>query len=72
MDDIKKLFGKAIRNRRNEMGISQEKLAEISKLHRTYIADVERGNRNISLENIFKLINALDMSLADFFMKYFS
>jgi transcriptional regulator with XRE-family HTH domain len=71
MENIKSRFGIAIRKRRIEIGISQEKLAEISSLHRTYIADVERGKRNISLENIAKLVKALGLSLAEFFSKYF-
>lgn len=70
MENMKSKFGIAVRKRRIELGLSQEKLAEISKLHRTYIADVERGERNISLENIAKLIKALDLSLAEFFSHY--
>ena len=70
MKNIKQQFGDAIKKRRSELGITQEKLAELSNLHRTYVADVERGKRNISLENIAKVIHALDLSLADFFKKY--
>ncbi len=71
MGSVKERFGQAIRKRRNELDITQEQLAESSGLHRTYLADVERGKRNISLENIVKLIDALNLSLAEFFKKYF-
>ena len=53
-------FGKAVRNRRLELGLSQEKLAELADLHRTYIADVERGSRNVGLLNVLGLASALD------------
>jgi transcriptional regulator with XRE-family HTH domain len=71
MNTYKENFGNAIKKRRSELGITQEKLAELSKLHRTYIADIERGVRNVSLENILKIIKALDLSNSDFFTNYF-
>ncbi len=60
-------FGHAVRKRRMELGLSQESLAERAELHRTYIADIERGVRNLSLRNIEKLAQALGMSIADLF-----
>ena len=57
--DIVKVFGKNVRNYRQEAGISQEKLAELSGLHRTYISDIERFQRSISLSNIQKIAEAL-------------
>jgi len=54
MTDLK-LFGEAIRNKRLEQGLSQEKLAELCGLHRTYIGGIERGERNVSLLNILKI-----------------
>ena len=48
-------FGKNLRKYRLEKKLSQEKLAEIAGLHRTYISDIERGKRSISLDNIGKL-----------------
>jgi transcriptional regulator with XRE-family HTH domain len=72
MSEIRIEFGNAIRKRRHELHLSQESLAEKAGLHRTYVADIERGDRNVSLENIEKLINAMDLSLADFFTDYFS
>lgn len=68
--DIKRRFGRAIKKRRSEIGISQEELAERSNLHRTYIADIERGERNVSLENIEKLAKALNIPIAALFANY--
>lgn len=59
MVDIQKQFGSKIRNLRKEKGISQEELAFRSELHRTYISDIERGARNVSLKNIEKIAKAL-------------
>ena len=58
--DALKIFGGEIRRRRLEMKISQEELAALCDLHRTYIGSVERGERNISLFNIISISKALD------------
>jgi transcriptional regulator with XRE-family HTH domain len=50
---IRAAFGSLLRAKRQELGISQEELAFRSGLHRTYVGSVERGERNLSLENIF-------------------
>ena len=55
-------FGKKVKSFRNERNISQEKLAELSKLDRTYISSVERGQRNIGVLNIIKIADALKIS----------
>lgn len=68
--DIKKRFGLAIRQRRYELGISQEELSFRAGLHRTYISDIERGSRNTSLENIAKLAKALEISVSALFAHY--
>jgi CheY-like chemotaxis protein/DNA-binding XRE family transcriptional regulator len=65
--DFKKRFGASVRGWRNQLGISQEELAERASLHRTYISDVERGSRNVSLENIERLAQALDVSVPALF-----
>jgi transcriptional regulator with XRE-family HTH domain len=57
--DMLKHFGQRIRAIRTKQGISQEKLAELSGLHRTYISTLELGKRNISLKNIYTLAKAL-------------
>ena len=64
---IKAKFGKRLREIRVEKGISQEELSFRANLHRTYISSVELGKRNISLENIEKLSNALKCEIKDFF-----
>ena len=63
-NDLKKAFGAAVRCERVRQRLSQESLAERADLHRTYITDVERGVRNISIETICKLANALEISIA--------
>jgi CheY-like chemotaxis protein len=65
--DVKHLFGTAIRNQRNGLRISQEELADRAGLHRTYISDVERGARNLSLESIERLARALELSVSSLF-----
>jgi transcriptional regulator with XRE-family HTH domain len=59
---IRKLFGDAIRSERQKLGLSQEELAFRCGLHRTYIGSVERGERNISLENIVKIAETCGIS----------
>lgn len=65
--DIKQTVGKRVKELRNKLGISQEELADNAQLDRTYITSVECGKRNISIVNIEKLANALNVSLAEFF-----
>lgn len=65
MEKIKKTFGNSVREKRNRLGISQEELAERADLHRTYIGDVERGQRNVGLINIVKIARALKTTVAD-------
>jgi CheY-like chemotaxis protein len=65
--DIKSQFGNAVRARRKRLGISQEELAGRASLHRTYVADIERGARNLSLANIEKLAKALGISIPTLF-----
>lgn len=59
--DAKVLLGKAIRQRRLSLGLSQEKLAEKADLHWTYVGSVERGKRNVALLNIVKIARALNV-----------
>ena len=59
--DICLLFGKNVKEYRLRQGLSQEKLAELANLHRTYISAVERGVRSISLVNIQRLAEALEI-----------
>lgn len=66
--DIIKVFGTNVRKYRNEIGVSQEKFAEMCGLHRTYISDIERFRRSISLENIQKIADALEISTYKLFI----
>ena len=61
----REIFARNLRKCRRHKGLSQEKLAELSSLHRTYVGAVERGERNISLDNMERLANALGVNLAD-------
>jgi transcriptional regulator with XRE-family HTH domain len=63
----KSLFGMALRALREERGYSQEELAERAGLHRNYVGGVERGERNVALENIVKLAGALSVRTKDLF-----
>lgn len=58
--DLRMVFARNMRSLRQTRGISQEKLAELAGLHRTYVSSVERGERNISIDNIERLAKALD------------
>ena len=58
-DNIKSKLGIKIRETRVKEGYSQEELASRCGLHRTYISDIERGERNVSVENIEKIAKAL-------------
>lgn len=64
---IKKKVGNRIKELRKELGLSQEKLANICELDRTYITSVENGRRNISIVNLEKIVNTLGVTLEKFF-----
>lgn len=65
--DVKILVGKRVRELRNKLGISQEELADIAGLDRTYITSIECGKRNISIVNIERVARALGVTLREFF-----
>jgi transcriptional regulator with XRE-family HTH domain len=58
-------LGKKIRELREKMGISQERLGELAKVHRTYVGMVERGEKNITISNILKFAQALGVQVRD-------
>jgi len=60
---ITRVFGRNVKAARAALGLSQERLAEVSGLHRTYIGAVERGERNITLINAEKIATALQTTL---------
>lgn len=67
MDDIRVRFGRAVRQRRQKLGVSQEAFADLCKLDRTYIGGIERGERNVALLNIQKIASALQIRLSELF-----
>jgi len=60
----RRVFAANLRATRTELGLSQERLADMAGLHRTYVSSVERGERNISLDNMERLAGALGTKLA--------
>ena len=64
---IEELIGKRIKELRGKLGISQEELGFRSGVHRTYIASLEVGKRNISISTLEKIVNALEVSFSGFF-----
>lgn len=63
-NQIKIQFGNRIKELRRDKKMSQEELAELAYLHRTYIGGIERGERNICLVNLKKIANAFNMSIS--------
>jgi transcriptional regulator with XRE-family HTH domain len=67
-DSFLKIFGKHIRQLRKSKGYSQESFATKLKLHRTYIGAIERGEKNITIKNLEKLANCLELKISDIFI----
>lgn len=65
--DIREEFGNRLMQLRKARKMSQEKLAELSELNRPYISGIEQGKRNVSLEVIAKLAQALEIEIKEFF-----
>jgi len=65
--DVKVEYGKKVREIRKREGVSQESLADLAGLDRTYISDIENGKRNVSIETIFKIADALETPVVEFF-----
>ncbi|XOB41388.1 MAG: helix-turn-helix domain-containing protein [Candidatus Nealsonbacteria bacterium] len=61
--DVLVKFGKKVRKYRTKLGLSQEGLASKAGVHRTYIGMIERGEKNITLMNIKKIANALNLKI---------
>lgn len=59
-------FGKAVKDRRTELGLSQESFAEKARLHRTYVGGIERGKRNVALLNIIQIAQAPELTPEQF------
>lgn len=60
-------FGSKVRDKRKSVGLSQEELADLAGVHRTYIGMIERGEKNISLLSIYKIARALNLEIKDLF-----
>ncbi|MEK3726200.1 helix-turn-helix domain-containing protein [Paenibacillus sp. FSL H8-0034] len=67
MSDVLTLVGERIRNFRKERGLSQEELAHLASLHPTYIGQIERAEKNVTLDSLVKLTGALNITLEDLF-----
>jgi len=65
--NIKQKFGQKIKNLRKSKGISQEKLANLAEIDRTYLPTIEKGERNVSIEIVEKLAKALGVKIKDLF-----
>jgi transcriptional regulator with XRE-family HTH domain len=65
--DIRERFGDAVRASRERLELTQEEFAERAKIHRTYLSDIERGKRNVSLINIERIAAALTIPLPALF-----
>lgn len=63
------MFGTNLRKYRTELGLSQEKFAELCGLHRTYISDIERFQRSIALENVQRIADALGVETYKLFVE---
>lgn len=68
--DIVKVFGTNLKRYRTQKGLTQEKVAEICGLHRTYISDIECYRRSISLENIQRIADSLEIETYLLFIEY--
>jgi len=66
-EDVRFRFGKALRERRHKLGVSQEEFADLCGLDRTYIGGIERGERNVALVNIERIARTLKLSLSELF-----
>lgn len=67
MSKLAKTIGQRIRSYRTQLGLSQEKLAEMSGCHPTYIGQLERGEKNATIESIEKIASSLNVSLSVLF-----
>jgi len=63
-------FGNKVREERKNLGLSQEELASRAGVHRTYIGMIERAEKNITLENIEKIVKTFHLKFSDFFKKF--
>ncbi len=67
--DVRRRLGAVVRQHREAQGHSQESFADACGLHRTYVGAIERGERNVSIDNIARIAEALGVDIADLFPK---
>jgi XRE family transcriptional regulator, regulator of sulfur utilization len=67
LSDFLQKIGELLRIKRKELGLSQEQLGELSGLHNNYIGAIERGEKNITIESLYKVTRALNLSLEELF-----
>ncbi len=65
--DVRRVLGRRVRSLRQTLGISQEELADRADLHRNYVSSVERGERDVGIVALGRLVTALGVSLSEFF-----
>jgi transcriptional regulator with XRE-family HTH domain len=68
-DELKRRFGQAVQWFRHDLDVSQEELAARAEIHRTYLGDLERGNRNVALVNICRIAAALEVKPSVLFQR---
>lgn len=66
-DDRVLAFGKRVREVRKKQGISQEKLAELAGIDRSYMGNIERGEKNVTLKKVYEICDALDIDITELF-----
>lgn len=64
MSDITKIIGQRIRNYRTQLKLTQEELAELSNCHHTYIGQIERGEKNATIESLIKIVKPLNIPVS--------
>ncbi len=69
MNELAKIIGQRIRSYRTAKKLSQENLAELAGCHPTYIGQIERGEKNATVESIYKITTALNVPLSRLFEK---
>lgn len=69
-NDLLKKIGSKVKTERQKIGISQEELAFIANVHRTYIGMIERAEQNLTIMTISKICDSMGVSLADFFVEF--
>ncbi|HEY8364818.1 MAG TPA: helix-turn-helix transcriptional regulator [Haloplasmataceae bacterium] len=66
-NEINELFGRKLRLLRMSKGLSQEELGLQSGIHRTYIGQIERAEKNVTIQNVYKIAKSLDLDIRELF-----